>query len=114
MEKTAKKWNAAEKLRLLIEAGRFSDEELGEFLRRNGVHEATLKQWRSDAEEGLSDNKQRSNKKSKEEKKIKELKRELRRKDKALAEASAILVLKKKVADIWGDQDDSTNEESEK
>lgn len=99
---------------MLIEAGRFSDEELGEFLRRNGVHEATLKQWRSDAEEGLSDNKQRSNKKSKEEKKIKELERELRRKDKALAEASAILVLKKKVADIWGDEDDSTNEESEK
>lgn len=114
MEKTAKKWNAAEKLRLLIEAGRISDEELGEFLRRNGVHEATLKQWRSDAEEGLSGNKQRSNGKSKEEKKIKELERELRRKDKALAEASAILVLKKKVAEIWGDEDDNTNEESGK
>lgn len=112
MEKTAKKWNAAEKLKLLIEAGHLSDEELGKFLRREGVHEATLKQWQIEAEEGLSDN--RSHKKSKEEKRIKELERELRRKEKALAEASAILVLKKKVAAIWGDEDESTNEESEK
>ena len=40
--------------------------------------------------------------KSEDKKKIKELERELRRKDKALAEATALLILKKKAELIWG------------
>ena len=38
-------------------------------------------------------------------KKNKELERELRRKDKALAEMSALVVLKKKVVALWGDEE---------
>ena len=39
---------------------------------------------------------------------IKGLKKELRRKEKALAETAALLVLQKKVSEIWGnDEDDS-------
>jgi hypothetical protein len=34
------------------------------------------------------------------------LEKELRRKDKALAETAALLVLKKKAQEIWGDEDD--------
>jgi transposase len=41
-------------------------------------------------------------------KKIRDLEKELRRKDKALAETAALLVLKKKVQQIWGDEDDDT------
>jgi transposase len=41
-------------------------------------------------------------------KKIRALEKELRRKDKALAETAALLVLKKKVQQIWGDEDDDT------
>ena len=37
---------------------------------------------------------------------IKDLKRELNRKDKALAEASALLILKKKANLLWGDGED--------
>ena len=44
---------------------------------------------------------------------IKELERELRRKDKALAEAAALLVLQKKVRALWGDGDDDTTKESD-
>ena len=47
-------------------------------------------------------------------KRIKELERELRRKDKALAETAALLVLQKKVHEIWGDGDDDTDEGNEK
>ncbi len=36
------------------------------------------------------------------------LEKELSRKDKALAETAALLVLKKKVQEIWGDEDDPT------
>lgn len=39
-------------------------------------------------------------------KQIRKLEKELRRKDKALAETAALLVLKKKAQQIWGDEDD--------
>jgi hypothetical protein len=37
---------------------------------------------------------------------VKELERELRRKEKALAETAALLVLRKKMEAIWGDSED--------
>jgi len=40
-----------------------------------------------------------------EEKRIKDLERELARKDHALAETAALLVLRKKASAIWGDFD---------
>jgi hypothetical protein len=36
------------------------------------------------------------------------------RKDKALAEAAALLILKKKAQAIWGDEADDMDDESEK
>jgi hypothetical protein len=39
---------------------------------------------------------------------VKELKRDLLRKEKALAETAALLVLKRKLDAIWGDEDDGT------
>ena len=56
----------------------------------------------------------RSMKKSPEARRIRELEKELRRKDKALAETAALLVLKKKANAIWGDEDDDTAPSSEK
>ena len=46
-------------------------------------------------------------------KRIKQLESEIRRKDKALAETAALLILKKKVLEIWGDGDDDTKPESD-
>ena len=40
-----------EKLRLVMEASALSQDELGEFLRRNGIHEAQLEEWRQKVEE---------------------------------------------------------------
>jgi transposase-like protein len=83
--------------------------ELGEFLRKNGIHGAQLEQWRKEALAGLgAPLRQRSTKNSPEAKKIRELEREVTRKDKALAETAALLVLKKKAQAIWGDEDDDT------
>ncbi len=47
-------------------------------------------------------------------KRIRTLEKELNRKDKALAETAALLVLKKKVQEIWGDEDDPTTESNGK
>lgn len=103
-------WSAEERLRAVVESSRLGEDELGAFLRREGLHEATLRQWRTSALEGLGP--QRSGRT--EQKRVQELEKELRRKDKALAEAAALLVLQKKVRAIWGDGDDDTEGKNEK
>ena len=94
--KNKKKWTTAEKLRVIVESTQLNDEELGEFLRREGLHQVELDQWRQAAEAAVSNSSKRK-KVSSEVKRIKELEPELRRKEKALAEAAALLILKKKV-----------------
>ena len=102
-----KKWTGAEKLRVLAEARGLNETELGALLRREGLHAAELAAWRTAAEAALSESGRRAAP-SVEQRRIQELERELRRKDAALAETAALLVLKKKVQEIWGDADGST------
>lgn len=106
--KKSKKWTGAEKLRVVIAARGLSETELGALLRREGVHEAELTAWQATAEAALTDVSSRVPR-SAEAQRIHELERELRRKDAALAETAALLVLKKKVQAIWGDGDDTTD-----
>ena len=106
-------FTAQEKLLVVLEAASLAEHERGAFLRRKGLHEAQLEEWRAAALEGL-DTHRRSKKTPVEVKRIRELEKELRRKDKALAEASALLVLKKKAAAIWGDEDDDTDPRSDR
>lgn len=101
-------WTAQEKLEAVIEAAQLGEEELGAFLRRKGLHEAHLAEWRRRVLAGLERPALRSPKASGEARRIQELERELGRKEKALAEAAALLVLQKKVRALWGDEDDGT------
>lgn len=112
MDKPAKNWTPAEKFRVVVEASRLTDDELGEFLRREGLHQAQLTEWRAAAEGGLVDA-PKASARSAEAKRIKELEWEIRRKDKALAEAAALLILKKKAEAIWGDMGDDTTDKNE-
>jgi len=101
-------WSLLEKLRVLVEANAMPSEDLGAYLRREGLHESQLEQWRQAAQEALEAPRPRR-KQTEERKRIKELERELRRKEKALAETAALLMLKKKAQAIWGDEYDDTN-----
>jgi transposase-like protein len=96
-----------EKLRLVLEASALSEADLGEFLRRHGLHEADLAAWRETALSALSGGAPVQSRPG-EAKRVRELEKELRRKDKALAETAALLVLQKKVRAIWGDGDEDT------
>jgi transposase-like protein len=96
-----------EKLRMLSEAARLGDTDLGDFLRRKGIHEDDLRRWREEALGGLGG----AAKAPPPSKRIRALERELARKEKALAEAAALLVLAKKARALWGDEDDDTSEE---
>lgn len=101
-------WTAEEKLAVVVEAAAVSAEELGGFLRRKGLHEAQLDQWRQQVLLGLGKRPGRSSRNTAQARRVKELEKELRRKDKALAETAALLVLQKKVQALWGDEDDTT------
>ncbi len=107
-------WSADEKLEVVLEAASIAEEDLGAFLRRKGLHEADLGGWRQTvlaaSRVALAGERPRKNRKqTKEVRRIRELEKELNRKEKALAEVAALLVLKKKVQQIWGDEDGSTN-----
>jgi transposase len=106
-------WKPEEKLQLLAQAEGLAGDALGEFLRREGVHEADLAEWRSAALVALGP-RSKTPTVSGDARRVRELERELLRKDKALAETAALLVLKKKVQDYWGDEDDGTKKETDK
>jgi transposase len=104
-------WSPEEKSRVVVESRGLSEEELGAFLRKEGLHEAQLEEWAEAMYSSLAAPK-KSRTASAETKRIKMLERELRRKEKALAEAVALLILQKKVREIWGDEDDDTEPRS--
>ena len=103
-------WSARDKFAVVLEAASFNETELAEYCRKRGIYPEQLKQWRS-ACESAKDWDQENNRRLNTEKKadrqrIRQLERELRRKEKALAEAAALLVLQKKAQAIWGDPED--------
>lgn len=100
-------WSPEEKLNAVIEAQALSEDEMGAFLRRKGLHEAQLQEWRSILLASLQGHPQRTGAKPSagQTRRIRELEKELDRKDKALAETAALLVLQKKVQALWGDAD---------
>ena len=97
-----REWTTEEKLNAVVPAADLSGEEFGAFLRREGLHEAQLQEWREALQAALDPGKRKKGKRaSAEAKRIKQLEKELRRKDKALAEVTALLVLQKKMQAFW-------------
>lgn len=104
-----------EQLEAVLAAAALPDEELGGFLRREGLHQTQLAQWRRQMVVGLQEGRKTSARgNSPEARRIRELERELRRKESALAETAALLVLQKKTRAIWGDAAESTPSRSAK
>lgn len=110
-DKRPSQWPPQERFRVLMESQGLSGEELGEFLRREGLHESTLEEWRADALAGLA-GKPRRSKEGKVSRRERALQRELRRKEKALAETAALLVLQKKLHALFGEDEDDTSDGS--
>ena len=106
-------WTAEQKWKAVTEAAGLSEAEVGAYLRRAGLHSDHLYQWRNEMMDAVRKNPTAGRTKTElaqAKKRIRDLERELRRKDKALAEATALLVLKKKADLIWGtvDEDDGS------
>jgi len=104
-EKRPQDWNVKQRLNALIETGAMPEGERVAWCRKRGVFSHNLEQWKKDIISLLTPNK--ASLKVKGTARLKKenaaLKKELNRKDKALAETAALLVLKKKADSIWGD-----------
>ena len=96
-----------EKYQLVLQAAGIDNEQLGLFLRERGLHSEHLTIWDQELRELID---KKNDKKDQELKALKkrnqELEKELQRKEKALAEAAALLLLKKKLATLMTDQKD--------
>jgi transposase len=105
-KKKSRKWNAKQKLKAVSETLSANETELGSYLRKEGLHSQELSEWQDQALASLESHAKPSPSREEFEKlqdEVKRLEREIQRKDKALAEASALLILQKKIALIWGD-----------
>ncbi len=103
-------WTARDKFAAVLESASLNEEETAEYCRRKGIYPEQLTVWREACEAANDWDKQASIKLKSEQKtnrkRIKDLEKELHRKEKALAEAAALLVLQKKVQAIWEDPED--------
>ena len=97
--------NSQDKFHLVVESAALNEQELGEFCRRRSVFPEQLASWREactganeprPGREDSADNRKLARRNA-------ELEGELRRMEKALAEAAALLMLQKKVRDLWAE-----------
>lgn len=103
--KRPKDWTPEEKYHVVIEAEALSQEELGAFLRKKGIYDAQLTEWREQMLSALTKRSSpKSSKDSGEKQQIRRLEKELERKEKALAETAALLVLQKKAQILFGEE----------
>jgi len=99
-------WSPDEKFKAVMAFDKLPVEEQGAYLRQEGVHSDHIEMWREKMQKALEpENADKKSERGEMVYRIMELERELGRKDKALAEAAAILILKKKVDLIWGTEE---------
>ncbi len=107
-ERRPQDWSLQERLDIVISCGGLNESSISELCRRKGIYPHHIQQWKLDFASGnnTGDNtkNQAETKNLKNENKA--LKKELNRKEKALAETAALLVLQKKVNVMWGEEED--------
>jgi len=100
--------SSEEKFTVVIESASLNEVELSEYCRRKGLYPEQIQAWRKacmQANVSAAPKVDQTQVKA-QAKQLKQLEAELRRKDKALAETAALLVLQKKVQAIWGEPED--------
>ncbi|MBB2483562.1 transposase [Bacillus sp. APMAM] len=106
----SEQWSSEDKFLIVMETYAMNQAELAEYCRKKGLYKEQIETWRDsclNANARDSNQTKQLNQELKEEKrKAKTLEKDLRKKEKALAEAAALLLLRKKVQAIWGDQED--------
>ena len=112
-EKEPEGWSAADKFTVVIESAGLNATELSAYCRERGLYPEQVERWRQAAQDAnekpvltLKEQKELEKLRAQDQKEIKRLKQELRRKEKALAEAAALLIASKKIQAFWGEDGD--------
>jgi transposase-like protein len=109
-EKAPETWSTADKFTVVLESAGLNATELGAFCRERGLYPEQVERWRQAAQDAnvnsmltMADQKDLEKRHQQDQREIKRLQQELRRKDKALAEAAALLMASKKIQAYWGE-----------
>jgi transposase len=97
-------WTAAARLQAVIATAAMDEAQCSAWCREHGLYPSELARWRDEATQALADPgeaRARPAETRADRQRIKELERELKRKEKALAETAALLVLSKKLSAIF-------------
>ena len=109
-DRTPAGWCATDKFAAVVESAAMNEVELSAYCRQRGLYPEQIRQWREACEQAndwdRTQNKRLKEARKADETRIKELERDLKHKEKALAETAALLVLRKKAQAIWGDAED--------
>lgn len=114
-QSSPEQWSAEAKLAVVAETLAFSEVELSEYCRKKSLFPEQVKSWkeaclngqRPTAKPSKAELKAAAKEALRDKKEIHQLKKELRRKEKALAEAAALLVLRKKLNAFWEEKNNA-------
>ena len=108
--KNAKNWSSEDKFAVVLETATLNEAELAKYCREKGLYADQIAEWKATCLKANATKEQQlkvtQEQRQRDRKQIKKLEQELRRKEKALAETAALLVLRKKANAIWGDSED--------
>jgi len=109
-EKDPEGWGATDKFTVVLETAGLNATELSAYCRERGLYPQQVERWRQASQDAneqpvltLQEQKELERLRAQDQKEIKRLKQELRRKEKALAEAAALLIASKKIEAFWGE-----------
>ncbi len=100
-EKRPEDWNSQEKLAIIIKCGALDDNGVSQLCREQGIYSHHIKKWTKEMIKSDASKVKTTPASNQMKRKIKALQKELNRKEKALAETAALLVLQKKVNHLW-------------
>ena len=105
-------WGSADKFTVVLETAGLNATELGGYCRERGLFPEQVERWRQASQDAnaqplltMADQKDLQKQHQEDQRQIKRLQQELRRKDKALAEAAALLIASKKIQAYWGEDE---------
>lgn len=104
----SQRWTAAARLQAVIVTAAMDEATRSAWCREQGLYPTELDAWKQDAIGGLGEPRAASAAQARQDRRrVKELERELHRKDKALAETAALLVLSKKLSAVFHEGEDA-------
>ncbi len=106
---SAEDWKPEDKFAVVVETMGLAEAELAEYCRRKGLYVEQVERWRVACMHANAGSSERVSAATlaEERRRSRQLERELRRKEKALAETAALLVLSRKLEALWNKDEDA-------